>query len=393
VGEVYTRLLTAVGGLDPYAWTVTGALPQGLGYTEEGAISGTPVAAGTFPLRLGAIDAKLQSASQSCNLVVQPQAPKIGTACPLPAATLGADYSATLQASNGAAPYSWTVRGALPAGLTLSRDGKIAGRPQSLGAFEFAVQVSDARAQSDGRDCSLAVALPQLPEVRLAGMGATLEPASPASITVQLGKPYSLAIQGVVSLAATPDTAGMETGTNRADPRMRFARGQTSIRFTIPAGAQSATLPLMSTGTVAGTAEFRITELRAGGVNVSPLPPPMTARIPRRAPVLTDACFTTSGTGIELNLTGYSTPREVTRAGVQLAVSGGSALQPASMTFDVSGVAGEWFASDDSVRFGSAFTLKLPVAIQGGGGGVASASVTLSNSTGTSAAKTAQKCQ
>ena len=53
-------------------------------------------------------------------------------------------YSATLSATGGVAPYSWTVKsGTLPAGLSLSTAGVIAGTPTAAGAANVTVQVSD----------------------------------------------------------------------------------------------------------------------------------------------------------------------------------------------------------------------------------------------------------
>ena len=53
-------------------------------------------------------------------------------------------YSATLSATGGMAPYNWTVKsGTLPAGLSLSAAGVIAGTPTTAGAANVTVQVSD----------------------------------------------------------------------------------------------------------------------------------------------------------------------------------------------------------------------------------------------------------
>jgi hypothetical protein len=53
-------------------------------------------------------------------------------------------YNATLSATGGTAPYSWTVKsGKLPAGLSLSTGGTISGTPTTAGAAAITVQVSD----------------------------------------------------------------------------------------------------------------------------------------------------------------------------------------------------------------------------------------------------------
>ena len=63
----------------------------------------------------------------------------------LPAAQMQGSYQASLAASGGKSPYTWSVAsGALPAGLALtSATGTISGKPSQAGAFSFAVQVKD----------------------------------------------------------------------------------------------------------------------------------------------------------------------------------------------------------------------------------------------------------
>lgn len=58
-------------------------------------------------------------------------------------------YSATLSATGGTAPYSWTVKsGSLPAGLSLSTAGAISGTPTAAGASTFVAQVTDSKSAS-----------------------------------------------------------------------------------------------------------------------------------------------------------------------------------------------------------------------------------------------------
>ena len=77
-----------------------------------------------------------------------------GTAAPLaintsslPNATSGVFYAQALAASGGAPPYTWSISaGSLPAGLSLSSDGVLAGTPGLEGRYQFTVQVSDSAA-------------------------------------------------------------------------------------------------------------------------------------------------------------------------------------------------------------------------------------------------------
>ncbi len=79
----------------------------------------------------------------------------------LPSASINSAYSATLTASSGATPYTWTVvGGALPAGLSLNpSSGLISGTPTLAGAYTANIQLSDQStpAQSVSKTLTLTV--------------------------------------------------------------------------------------------------------------------------------------------------------------------------------------------------------------------------------------------
>jgi Putative Ig domain len=56
-GSPYAASLTGSGGVAPYRFTETGALPSGLSLSSAGVLSGTPSQAGSFPIVLTASDA------------------------------------------------------------------------------------------------------------------------------------------------------------------------------------------------------------------------------------------------------------------------------------------------------------------------------------------------
>jgi hypothetical protein len=82
------------------------------------------------------------------------------TTASLPNGTVGAAYDATLAASGGTAPYTWSVvSGQLPGGLKLSGAGTISGTPAAAGTFSFTLQVKDSGASPQAATSSQVIAI------------------------------------------------------------------------------------------------------------------------------------------------------------------------------------------------------------------------------------------
>ena len=73
------------------------------------------------------------------------QTPPSVSTTSLPAASVGVPYTATLTASGGTPPYTWSISGAIPPGLTVFTSGLISGTPTVSGSFTFTAIVNDAR--------------------------------------------------------------------------------------------------------------------------------------------------------------------------------------------------------------------------------------------------------
>jgi hypothetical protein len=104
----------------------------------------------------------------------------------------------------------------------------------------------------------------------------------------------------------------------------------------------------------------------------------------RSAPVTRNVVLVQTSGGFELHITGYSTPRQLTRALVQLTPSAGSNLQTTQLTISLADLAANWYQSPASKVFGSQFTLILPFSIQGDAAGIDSVSISLANDQGSS---------
>ncbi|HZK05381.1 MAG TPA: putative Ig domain-containing protein [Actinomycetaceae bacterium] len=151
VGDPYQTDVAATGGTAPYTWEVTD-LPDGLSFAA-GKISGAPTEPGTFSVSLKVTDAAGRETTARLDLVVSGQLTI--TTSSIPAGRPGTEYSATLAASGGVPPYSWSAVG-LPAGLTL--DGNtISGVPGTIATADVTVTVTDADERSTSTTLRLVV--------------------------------------------------------------------------------------------------------------------------------------------------------------------------------------------------------------------------------------------
>ncbi|HTV64798.1 MAG TPA: Ig domain-containing protein [Bryocella sp.] len=143
IGSSYSTSLSAAGGTPPYTWTLlNGNLPSGLNLSSAGLISGTPASGGNFLFTVQVTDSESPAQTAIAQLTIAISTITITTHS-LPAGSVNVPYSASLTAAGGVAPYTWTLSGTLPAGLSLSSAGIISGTPTGTGTANFSVQVAD----------------------------------------------------------------------------------------------------------------------------------------------------------------------------------------------------------------------------------------------------------
>ncbi|MBS9721441.1 putative Ig domain-containing protein [Tianweitania sp. BSSL-BM11] len=163
----YSQTLTASGGTAPYSFAVTaGALPAGLTLSTGGALSGTTTAAGSYAFSVTATESSTgsgpYSTTASYTLIVAEPTIVVAPATVGPASA-GIDYSQTLKATGGAAPYTFSVTsGALPSGITLSSAGTLSGSTRQSGSFTFTATATDSNGNGGERQYTLAVSSPAI---------------------------------------------------------------------------------------------------------------------------------------------------------------------------------------------------------------------------------------
>src|SRR5262245_8012090 len=152
----------------------------------------TAVAAGTTT-----ISATLGSVHGSTGLTVT-QSPLTITTSALPGATAGVAYSATLTATGGTPPYTWSIAsGTLPAGLTLTSGGVISGTPTATGTSSFTVKVT-----AGAQNVTKALAITPNPAM------AMIWPTKPPPAIVDGGDPAAVAL----GVKFQSDVPGLITG-------------------------------------------------------------------------------------------------------------------------------------------------------------------------------------
>lgn len=108
--------------------------------------------------------------------------------CSVNTGRTGTAYSSSLVAMGGVGPYTYSILGSLPNGLTLGANGLITGTPTASASYSFTARVVDAGGQSGSNTstapCTINVQPPSTP----------LSLVCPTGITGQVGVAYSSAL-------------------------------------------------------------------------------------------------------------------------------------------------------------------------------------------------------
>ncbi|MDR2334962.1 MAG: IPTL-CTERM sorting domain-containing protein [Burkholderiaceae bacterium] len=147
IGQSFNLQLTATGGSGGYTYSInSGSLPSGLTLDpNSGMISGTPTTAGPATATILAKDNTTHQQTASVTIVVDP----LDLTVPvenqtLPGGQVGQAYSASIVVAGGVAPYTFTLTGDLPDGLTLNpTTGAITGTPTKAQTSTFSVTIED----------------------------------------------------------------------------------------------------------------------------------------------------------------------------------------------------------------------------------------------------------
>jgi len=220
--------------------------------------------------------------------------------------------------------------------------------------------------------------------VTFSGPGSA-SPAQQPNLNLEFLEGYPQPVQVTLTLAVQPATTG-----GPVDPAVQFSTGSTTLTF--PLAANSTTIPAiqLQTGTLAATITVTLT-LESGGLDVTPSGlQPVVIVVPAVAPVISGATVTRSGDTLTVTIQGYSSTRDVSSAVFTFTPIAGATIDDSQVTVDVSTDFSSWFTQETSDQYGGAFSYTQTFNLSNDSASVASVSVTLTNSVGTSNTETAK---
>jgi uncharacterized protein (TIGR03437 family) len=147
VGQPYSETLTAAAGVPGYTWSQSGGqIPPGLTLAASGTVSGTPTVPGSYSIGVQVSDTSGAQIVGTVTVVILPAPLQITSGATFPNGLVGVQYpSQILTASGGIAPYTFSIKGFLPGGLTLT-NAQVSGTPSAASSYSFTLVVTDSAA-------------------------------------------------------------------------------------------------------------------------------------------------------------------------------------------------------------------------------------------------------
>lgn len=160
--------------------TVQGVLPPGMSLSATGALTGTPIQAGTYPFAVRARFADGAEAFRTYSLRVVSTGFDISPSA-MPVGMAGVRYRQPITGVGGTAPYTVGLTGRLPTGMSFDPATGLDGIPFESGDFDVILTVTDATSTTITRNDRIVIRPPAL----------TLYTSIPEAV---LGTPYQYAI-------------------------------------------------------------------------------------------------------------------------------------------------------------------------------------------------------
>jgi hypothetical protein len=222
-----------------------------------------------------------------------------------------------------------------------------------------------------------------------------LSTADQSAAKVTLSPAYALPLTATFDLSFTP--SGGSVSEEYTNPDVKFASGSTtSEAISIPANSsEPVALPAFQLGTLAGTITLKLATLTTsmGHSLLAANPPSAIVPVGRFVPSIVPGSVrvVNSSSGLSVVLDASSTTCDLTSANLTISPAAGALATSGRPTFSLTSPAAEWFAgaaANCGLANGGAFTVSIPFANSVDPADLNTVSVTLTNSSGTSAAAT-----
>jgi hypothetical protein len=171
-------------------WQVGSSATLGTGSIFAGTIMAqASVTVTTGAALVGRALARTGAVTLDSNAIVNPGAavigvtpPTLSVACPVNVGQLNVAFNSAVVAAGGTSPFTFSITGSLPQGLSLSATGAITGTPTFVSTFPFTVRAQDSVSVSATANCSITITAPSGP-----GGGPPTVPAPSSWILVSVG--------------------------------------------------------------------------------------------------------------------------------------------------------------------------------------------------------------
>jgi hypothetical protein len=379
VGLAYSAPLGANGGTAPYTWSlVSGTLPPGITLnSSNGLLSGTPLTPGSYNFTVNVADSSSATAQRAYSITVLSGLTLQGGNA---TGTAGTAFSFSVSATGGVPPYSYSISGSLPAGVTFSNSisNQFGGTPTAAGTSSVSVTVTDASGATATASVSFNISLPAVPTVTIGAISPTL--GTQPALSLRLSSAFPVAVNGTLALTFSG-----------SDGTVGFTNGSQSVQFTIAANSTTATFTGCANcsvvlGTTAGTITLSVTQLTVNGTSVIPSPAPqIQVVIPPLPPVISSVTCAAATGSFTVSVTGYTPTHSMASGTFTFTAPAGSTIASSSTSTQVAVASAftTWFATAGSASTGGQFLLTMPFTTSSSGSSAGiGVSVALGNSVG-----------
>lgn len=211
----------------------------------------------------------------------------------------------------------------------------------------------------------------------------SVEPATQSSLSFKLAAPYPVDLRATFGLTFSPATGLSD------DPNIVFSNGKRALVVTVPANTTDLPAVQFQSGTISGVITLSLVlevgNDQAGYVNVTPSSiQPIVIQAPVAVPGIISTKLEGEGNSITVVTRGYSNTRKMTTANFHFTPVPGKSIKTPDVTVDVSSIFTTWYASPDSLQYGSQFTYFQTFNLSTDASTIGQVTVTLTNDVGVS---------